>query len=279
MEPRPTGQSPVLWRLPNIRAVLFDVYGTLLVSDSGEVGTTPEAACQEAMGGAFQSLGFRHERLAAEGVRLLLEAIAHSHQRSRQQGVECPEVDIVEVWRQVVARLAAAGLLDPTGWSDDRLRRLAIEYEGRANPVWPMPGLRDCLARLDQKGLILGIISNAQFYTPRLFPALLGVGSQSLGFDPDLQYYSYQYGQAKPGRALHEMAAAALAERGIEPGGVLYVGNDRLNDVYPSVQVGFRTALFAGDARSFRPRHGDPHLAGVSPDLLLTELAELDGCV
>lgn len=281
-ESQPTGQTPVLQRLSGIRAVMFDVYGTLFLSQSGEVGIAPETACGDALGGAMRSLGETRDGLAAEGARRLVKAIQDAHDRSRRRGIEYPEVDIVEIWREVVGRLAATDLLKTPDWSDGRLQLLAVEYEGRVNPVWPMPGLRECLSRLSRKGLALGIISNAQFYTPYLFQALLGGPSESLGFDPALEYYSYRHGQAKPGSVLYKMAAGELSRRGIEPQAVLYVGNDMLNDVCPAAAVGFRTALFAGDARSFRPRPLDPRLAALpndAPDLVLTELGQLPQCV
>ena len=47
----------------------------------------------------------------------------------------------------------------------------------------------------------------------------------------------------------------------------------------PASRVGFRTALFAGDRRSLRPREGDPRTAGVVPDLVITEMRSLLDCV
>ena len=78
---------------------------------------------------------------------------------------------------------------------------------------------------------------------------------------------------------MHFQAANDLAERGIGSDEVLYVGNDMLNDMTPASRVGFRTALFAGDARSLRMREGDPRVAGVAPDLVLSSLAELPRCL
>ncbi|OHB80611.1 MAG: hypothetical protein A2V98_01020 [Planctomycetes bacterium RBG_16_64_12] len=175
--------------------------------------------------------------------------------------------------------LARRGVVEERSFERAELERLAVEYEARANPVWPMPGLRACLGSLTEKGLLLGIISNGQFYTQELFPALLGQRAEFWGFDSELQYYSYQHGRAKPAPELYEMAARALRRRGVKPAEVLYAGNDMLNDIRPARAAGFRTALFAGDARSLRLRQGDPQLDGISPDVVLTALAQLDGCI
>ena len=136
-----------------------------------------------------------------------------------------------------------------------------------------------CLAALQATGLKLGLVSNAQFFTPLMFPALLDQALDQLGFAEDSRFYSYQFLRAKPGEFLYQQAAEALSSLGIAADEVVYVGNDLLNDVAPAQAVGFRTALFAGDARSLRLREGDPRVTGVQPDLVLTDLAQLAPCL
>jgi putative hydrolase of the HAD superfamily len=279
LEPIPTGESPQLAKLPRIRAVLFDIYGTMFVSGSGEVGTARQAAREDAMAEALAVCAAQIQGPASSAMDLFFQAIEQSHERSRQQGVQYPEVDILAIWRAVLVELARQELIGKQEWEINEIKRLAVEYEGRANPAWPMPGLDSCLAVLREKGILLGIISNAQFYTLELFPALLGERAESIGFDPKLQFYSYRHGCAKPGTELHEMAGHSLAERGILPEEVLYVGNDMLNDILPTRRVGFRSALFAGDRRSLRRRDDDPRVRGLIPDIVLTRLVDLSECI
>jgi putative hydrolase of the HAD superfamily len=52
-----------------------------------------------------------------------------------------------------------------------------------------------------------------------------------------------------------------------------------LNDIWPAQNLGFRTALFAGDLRSYRPRKDDPRVQGLQPDLVLGDLSQLEACV
>ncbi len=271
--------------LQNIRAVLFDVYGTIMVSGSGEVGTVADGGFAAAWAEAFQSMDLPIPIPPAEGVERLHGVIRVEQARLRREGIEYPEIDIVEVWRRLLADLGVtlkssnpdgAG---PAADEDARLQRLAAEYEARANPVWPMPGLRETLAYLRESGRQLGIISNAQFFTPRLFPALLSATLEELGVSPSLQFYSYRCQRAKPGVALYEQAASALAAAEITPSETLYVGNDVLNDVLPAGQCGFRTALFAGDRRSLRWRNGDDRVESVVPDLVIDDLRQLIDCL
>lgn len=295
LQPIATGQPTVLQKLVDVRAVLFDVYGTLFISASGDVGARAATTDESAMGSVLAELltqqgdsqqqlvdmGTREElsesvadSLGQTMLRRLAVAIEDEHVIRRAAGVEYPEVDIVQIWRSVVAAMPAG-----TGAVGIDLKRLAIEYEVRANPVWPMPGVADCLDRLANSGRLLGIISNAQFYTPLLFPALLDRTLDDLAFDPHVQYYSYRYGEAKPGGELYQRAVDGLAVKGIVPREVLYVGNDMLNDIAPAARSGFRTALFAGDRRSLRLRTDDSRVAGVAPDIVVSDLSAIASCV
>jgi len=278
LEPIPTDEPPKLGKIEGIRAVLFDLYGTLLVSASGEVGTAG-AASDRALEESLAAVGIRATGPVGDGVEMLFEVIRARHAELRARGVDYPEVDICAMWRRVLERLHGQGRIEAGDPGAVDLKRLAVEYEARANPCWPMPRLEACLGRLAGAGLLLGIVSNAQFYTRLLFPALLGEPIERRGFDAGLLFFSYEHGHAKPGAVLYERAAAELRDRGVEPREVLYVGNDMLNDVLPAREAGFCTALFAGDRRSLRLREGDPRLEGVAPDLVLSDLGQLAGCV
>ncbi len=279
LQPISTGEKPVLRRLSGIRAVLFDVYGTLFISDSGEVGTARQAACEQALAGALRAMDVPMAGKPSVGMSHFFAAIEASHAESRRAGIDYPEVDILRIWRQVLDTLAEHGAIDPTAGREIDIECLAVQYEARANPCWPMPHLPECLEELRGAGLVLGLVSNAQFFTPALFEALLGESAEHWGFDPRLQYYSYRYNRAKPGTALYEMAVAELEKRRIMPAETLYVGNDMLNDVFPARKVALRTALFAGDARSLRRRPEDGRIEGISPDLVLTDLRQLSECI
>jgi putative hydrolase of the HAD superfamily len=275
LTPMPTDQQARLTRLPAIRAVLFDVYGTLFISASGDIASSDGQARIQAMTEALEAIGFPVDRNTAErAAEVLVEAITRTHKRLKDRGLEYPEVDIRSIVLEVLEYLRTRGFgrEKPTR---ALCETLAVEYECRSNPTWPMPGLARTLRRLKGREVSLGIVSNAQFFTPLLFPALLHRSLQLLGFDPGLCVWSYRFLEAKPSPKLFLRALEVLTRRGIKPEQVLYVGNDRLNDIWPAVQAGMKTALFAGDGRSFRPREGDPRIREVGEDVLLTDLRQL----
>ena len=273
LEPLPTGTPADLRDLHGIRAVLFDVYGTLVISGSGDVGVNAAADRAGAFGAACEAAGTPCADRGEAGVAALRAAVDADHAAARARGVEYPEVDIREIWR---AALADLGVTEPRSAT---VERSAVEYEARTNPTWTMPHAADVLRDLRGRGLLLGIVSNAQFFTPHLFPAHLGDTLAGFGFDPDVRAWSWEHRRAKPGTFLYELAAEKLAGKGIEPREVLYVGNDLLNDCTPAQQVGFRTALFAGDARSLRLREGDERVRETRPTVTVTDLRQIVECL
>lgn len=277
LEPRPTQEVSSLGPLSDIQAVLFDIYGTLFISASGDIGLADNTIRGDAATEALETVGLKLHVDGHVVVERLHKTIREDHAAARERGIEFPEVDIREIWQTTLAGLREAGQIEGEPQVD--LERLSVEYEVRTNPVWPMPGLLDCFQACRTKGMVLGIISNAQFFTPALFDSLLGSSLDDLGFDPELRYYSYAHRHAKPGTVLYEEAAQILKSRGISATQTLYLGNDMRNDIYPAQKVGFQTALFAGDARSLRLRQEDPQISSIHPDLKILSLSDLPNCL
>jgi putative hydrolase of the HAD superfamily len=126
----------------------------------------------------------------------------------------------------------------------------------------------------------MGIVSNAQSYTPLLFQAFLDDPYTSLGFDERCCVWSYKELEGKPSANLYSILLNQLdSHHGIEREQCLYIGNDMRNDMWPAFDLGIRTALFAGDGRSLRLREDDPYCNDVVPDLVVTDLLQLLDCL
>ena len=93
----PTDATPILRPLAGLRAVLFDVYGTLLISASGELTKTDSAARAEAICAAFAAGTFASNVPATAAEAALVQTIQEFHDRARAAGIAYPEVEIVEV--------------------------------------------------------------------------------------------------------------------------------------------------------------------------------------
>jgi putative hydrolase of the HAD superfamily len=268
LEPVPTGLT-VNQAVVYPKAVIFDIYGTLLISAAGDVGPDSAEDNEQAFIQALADGGCDSAVVKGSGIRILQDEITKVHQKKKAQGVEFPEIDILQIWQKVLLRL---GLAVKDGAT---VELVALSYECRTNPVWSMPGLTDTLAGLQSRGIRLGILSNAQFYTPLLFEILCDRTLDALGFDPVLSLFSYREGEGKPAPNLFSKLAARLDKYDIPASEVLYVGNDMLKDIWPAAEVGWKTALFAGDKRSLRFREDDPRVMGVQPDMIIDDLRQL----
>lgn len=263
MSPIPTGRIKEGTLAGPVGAVLFDIYGTLFISGAGDISSA------EAPAGTDDELAPLTARFHIPCPPSVLrtklqDAIAASHAADRRRGIPHPEVDILAIWRSVVGPR-----------SRREIRDIALGYEMAVNPVFPMPGLRRLLDCCRTAGLAMGIVSNAQFYTPRLFEWFLGDTTAGLGFHPDLTIFSYALGRAKPDEALFHMAAERLSSFAISVDNTVYMGNDMRNDIRPAQARGFQTVLFAGDRRSLRLRKNDPAVSGCRPDAVITDLEQL----
>ncbi len=255
-----------------IRAVIFDIYGTLFISEAGDISLSVNKSTAEVFLKTFSMCGikgFSTEADAGELGKRFYSEISLKHEAEKGKGNFTPEVDIREIWDKT---LKSFGIKK----AEKDIEEIALVFEVFSNKTWPMPHLGEILSLIFKKGIIMGIISNAQFYTEYLFEAHLGSPASRLGFNSSLCYYSYAHGTAKPGRTMFIKASEyLLTEKGIAAAETLYIGNDVLNDMKPASETGMRTCLFAGDRRSLRLRDDNSGLSGFRPDYTITGLCDL----
>jgi putative hydrolase of the HAD superfamily len=263
LAPQPTSLKPGGTIRNEIKCMLFDIYGTLFISGSGDISLADNKSPQ-----SNQISQLLTQYKVSKTVKALLgefyRAIKARHTELRGRGVDFPEVKIDRIWTRVLSEV-----------DTKMVKQFALEFELIVNPVYPMPNLQKMLSTCRRQGLLMGLISNAQFYTPYLFRWFLDKNLEELGIDPGLVFYSYRFEVAKPSPKLFRLAAEKLGARGILPNEVLYVGNDMLNDIYPAQTIGFQTALFAGDRRSLRLRAEDPRCKNLTADVVVTNLIQL----
>jgi len=280
--PIPTKCTALLHEIHDIKAVLFDIYGTLLISGSGEVGSSirkpEEPFAVSRFYDPVSEAGFYIHTSPEEFNGLCfpryIRLIQSSHTSLRDQGISHPEVDIISIWYELLSELLNEGILH--GKIDsETLIDTALRYELYANKTWLMPGADDLLGILSRGRLVLGIVSNAQFYTPLILETLLGKSLNDTGFSSDASAWSYYYRKAKPSLDLFSSVMDYIHLQGIENKQVVYVGNDMLNDIFTARQIGLKTVLFAGDKRSLRMRKEKHQLQTCQPDAIITELPQL----
>ena len=256
-------------KLGDIRAVICDVYGTLL--NYWRPGFNSKESRVETLLHAFRLIADRF------GMIQILEElnpndlpektlndfynglIALNHENAREKGVSFPEVKIEEIWSLIVAILKRRGYKysDYCDCSEsDFPRFLAFTYNFHSLGRQLYPGVVESLEQMKKTNIVFGIVSNAQFYTPIDLTLLIReqsnqkIDDYSELFDTDLAFYSFEYGVAKPNPLLFRRLYDVLYEYHILPEQTVFVGNDLAIDIQPAAEAGMKTALFTGDRES-----------------------------
>ncbi|MBK1828800.1 HAD family hydrolase [Haloferula rosea] len=200
-----------------MRAVLFDVYQTLL-----EATPIPRGDRREAMAEVARKFDLPTQIPLDQAFE---EAIRKAHHESL---FPHPEVDVREIWQSISPELS-----DPAGF--------AAAIEDAVNPTRSVQGAPELIISLHRQGLKLGIVSNAQAYTLPLLERHLGEAASY--FKPELSVFSYQHLRAKPDPELFRIAIEPLLLRGIPASEILMVGDSRTNDIEPAKGLGLQAHL------------------------------------
>lgn len=226
--------------------------------------------------------GFDIESCSDNVYSFLLEQLQQKIKAQQNElllkGHPFPDVDIFKVWLEMFREAEAKKLIKRNGnesWADT-----IMVFELLSNRVYPMPGMKEILLWIKEKGIPMGIVSNAQFYTPIIMNYFLnGTFSprQEIDlFQQDLSVFSYKELRAKPDTTLFEKFIPTLETKyKIQAKETIFVGNDILKDVYTASKAGLRTVLFAGDERSLRLREDDNRVRGLFPDFIINDLTQL----
>ena len=226
----------------NPRAVLFDVYSTLLL-----VGPPPadaEIRWQKLWTAALPQPP-RWSRL--EFSAACSQVIAQRHAEARSRGITWPEIQWPSVVGELIPELRHLSEADREEFIYAHIqtgRTLRLDPTAAATLQW-----------LARRGITLGIASNSQAYTLRELESELARHALSLEiFQPDLCFWSFQHGFSKPDPHVFQVLAARLEARGIAPAEVMMVGDRSDNDIQPAQCFGWQTwHLTASDAPNGGP--------------------------
>ncbi len=84
------------------------------------------------------------------------------HEQERTEDKPYPEIDISQIWEDIIkAHQNQLIVEDPLC-----IKCFVFVFEVLSNRIYPMPGMKELIDRLASLKYPLGIVSNAQFYTP-----------------------------------------------------------------------------------------------------------------
>jgi FMN phosphatase YigB (HAD superfamily) len=288
-EPDPVKAKPHLVCLPEVRAVLWNVYGTLLNIAGGELwfehpqafvmSVALDKAIQEfkMWGSMSRKPGQPSEYLQQLYAQVLIE------QRTVPGGSErYPEVSSERLWEALIKKLLQKDYKFDAGFYgslNEFSRKVAYFFHASLQGTACYKGAAGALRYVAEAGLSQGLLADGQCFT--LVQLQRGLAPE----DPEarledlltdgLTVLSHEARAKKPSDRLFRQALNALSERGIAPNQVLHVGSRLQQDLVPARRLGMRTALFAGDRASLQATPEQLNLPASRPDVLLTKLKQI----
>jgi FMN phosphatase YigB (HAD superfamily) len=290
----PIKARPHLTRLPQVRAVLWNVYGTLLaIAPAGELlfehpqafimSNALDRTIQEFKMWASMSRkpGQPSDYVLGQYRQLLAE------QSSLPGGTErYPEVQAERIWETILKRLLQKDYkFDANfyGALNELSRKVAYFFHASLQGTACYDGAARALRHVREAGLEQGLLADGQCFTTVQLQR--GLSAQ----DPDakvddlfgdgLRLFSCEVRGKKPSERLFRRAVEMLYEKGLSPGEVLHVGSRLQQDLVPAKRLGMYTALFAGDRVSLQATPEQLKEPLSRPDVLLTALEQIEEVV
>ena len=286
----PVKAVPSIKPLTGIKAVTWNVYGTLLRITDGEFcEITPQPhrmqiALEKTINefNMWQSMsrkpGAPWEYMLAQYKDLFGEMQLTAPANKGDVG----QVDSTKLWRKLISRLEYKEYqydADFYGDADDYAEKVAFFFHQCLQGTAAMEKSAVVLTAVMEAGFAQGLLADGQSFTlVQLLRALQETTRlPAVGrlFTPGCVVMSYDVGVRKPSRTLFTTAVEAFGRIGLSPDEVLYVSNRLRDDLWIAKQVGLRTALFAGDMNSLQASADDLLQPDLRPDRLLTKLTQI----
>ncbi len=287
-KPDPVKAKPHLDYQPGVRAVLWNVYGTLLAIPFGELlfehpqpfvmSMALEKTIAEFKMWASMS---RKPGQPSEYMLHLYKAELDDHRLAPSPGERYPELQAFKVWEGLIKKLFQKDYQFDAGFYgslNEFARKVAYFFHASLQGTACYPGAADALKAVADMGLVQGLLGDGQaFTTVQLRRGLDAQGGPRLEsvIPPELQVLSYDVRGKKPSERLFQSALDQLKKRGIGPAEVLHVGSRIDKDLAPAKRLGMKTALFAGDRASLAATPEQLKDPATKPDVLLTDLRQI----
>jgi FMN phosphatase YigB (HAD superfamily) len=285
--PKRPKARPHLVRLPHVRAVTWNIYGTLLAISGGELlfehpnKFVMEVALDKTLQ-EFKMWGSmsRKPGQPAEYLGELYTRALDEQRLAPSPGEKYPEVSAERVWESLIKKLFLKDYQFDTGFYgslNEYSKKVAYFFHASLQGTACYRGAAKAVAEVKARGLAQGLIADAQNFTlVQLQGGLVAQGLQlDALFDPELRALSFEHRARKPSERLFRVLLAALEKRGLRPAEVLHVGSRLAQDLLPARKLGMRTALFAGDRGSLKAKAEQLKDPTTRPDVLLTELTQI----
>ncbi len=287
-KPDPVKARPHLDPPGAIRAVLWNVYGTLLAIPTGELvfehsqpfvmSMALEKTIAEFKMWASMS---RKPGAPSEYMLYLYRSQLDEQRLAPSPAEKHPEFLADRLWEGLIKKLFQKDYAFDAGFYgslNEYSRKVAYFFHASLQGTACYPGAADALKAVADARLVQGLCGDGQSFTSvQLQRGLDADGGPRLDavIPHELQVLSCDVRGKKPSERLFRDALDRLEKHDIGPAEVLHVGSRIDKDIAPAKKLGLRTALFAGDRNSLAATPDQLKDPATKPDILITDLAQI----
>lgn len=282
--------KPHLVPFSDVRAVLWNVYGTLLTLVGGDLyfehpqplnmNVALDKTLQEFKMWISMS---RKPGQPADYLAHIYQQVLLEQKTVTVGGEKHPETSSEKVWESIVKKLLQKDYKFDTGFYgslNEFSRKIAYFFHASLQGTACYPGAAEALRHVaSKKGLTQGLLADGQCFTLVQLQRGLTAQDEAAKLDDliaaDRRWLSYEVRARKPSERLYRTALEALREQGLEAAEILHIGSRIAQDIIPAKRLGMRTALFAGDKASLQATAEQLKDPLSRPDVLLTELSQI----
>jgi len=292
--PVPVKAKPSIDPLPGIKAVLWDVYGTLLRTPDGGFTLFPEqeVRLQVALEKTIREFNMWNSMYRKPGppwqsmISQYRDYCERLSMLATKHRGDFTDVNLVHVWRAVLDRLLDKEYVydeDVLGDVDDLSHKIAWFFHSNLQATEARAGVLRAISDLSESGIQQALLADAQPFT--LVQLTRGLATQGLTdsvlqfFAPQNNMLSCDFGIRKPSKSLFDQAVARMSQLAIEPSQILHVSCRLKTDLVPAKNAGMKTALLASEKTGLEAPSELIKDPCTRPDRLLTDITQISSLV
>lgn len=293
-EPDPVNATPSIQPLPGIKAVLWDVYGTLLRITEGRFLLFPqeEALLQIALDKTIHEFHMWLHMYRRPGppwqsmIGLYKSTSDWLQMAGTSRKGDFTNVDLVDVWHKIIERLFEKEYQydqELMGELREYSEKVAYFFHSNLQGVEARSSAVQAMSDLCAAGVLQGLLADGQSFT--LVQLLRALGMQATLpplyelFRPETLVLSSHLGIRKPSRTLFEHAVSQLRSCGVAASEILHISCRLKTDLVPAKAVGMKTALLAAEKLGLEVETDLLKDPTTRPDRLLTDLSQVASVV
>lgn len=290
---QPVAATPSIAPLPGIRAVLWDVYGTLLRVSDGRYCILPEeeVRLQIALDKTIHEFNMWNHMYRKPGppwqsmIGIYKSTIERQSMRGSSKG-DVTEVSLVDVWRALIEKLFDKEYTFDEGQLgdvDEFSEKVAYFFHCSLQATEAREHAVRAMTDVSRSGVLQGCLADGQSFT--LVQLLRGLSLQGdlpplhEVFRPQSLIFSAALGVRKPSKSLFSEAISRLRSVGIQPDEILHVSCRLMDDLVPARVAGMKTALLVAEKTGLQVSTDVIKDPKTRPDRLMTGLHQIRSIV